>query len=296
MKFSAIITGTIFMSSFAISSCSIFNKSGVSATTKQDDVKKEVVASSVSSNEDASGVESLLGCWSVTEINGQEVVVNGENHPQFTFKAMPEAPGAIMVIAFNGCNYLNGSWKVEDSKLMPFSEFISTMKNCPDAPYEFALNQALNETTGFSLDEPNTLILKSGTGRTVMTLRKRNLNFLNGAWKVTTINGVPVPENADVKIVIDVDECKIHGRAGCNIVNGTVVVNLDKGNGLEFKDLATTMMMCPYIDTERQFLLALEEVSTCTEGATPDQAVMKSSSGKDLLSLVRIPADQLSDD
>ena len=129
-----------------------------------------------------------------------------------------------------------------------------------------------------------------------MTLRKRNLSFLNGAWQVTTIKGTPVPASTAIKVVIDIDECKIHGNAGCNILNGTVVINLDKGDGIEFKDLATTRMTCPDIATEQSFLVALEEVATCTEGASADQAIMKDSDGMPMLTLIRISSDQLNEE
>ena len=48
------------------------------------------------------------------------------------------------MIGFNGCNYLNGSWIVNGSKLNPNGEFITSLKACPDAPYEFAFNRAIN--------------------------------------------------------------------------------------------------------------------------------------------------------
>lgn len=98
-----------------------------------------------------------------------------------------------------------------------------------------------------------------------------------------------------MKVVIDVDECKIHGNAGCNLLNGDVIVNLDKGDGIEFKNLATTRMTCPDIATEQQFLLALEEVDTAVQGATANNAVMKNSQGKTVLTMHRISAEELGD-
>ena len=55
-------------------------------------------------------------------------------------------------------------------------------------------------------------------------------------------------------------------------------------------------MTCPDIATEQSFLVALEEVSTCVEGASSDQAIMKDSEGMPVLTLIRISPDQLTDE
>lgn len=280
-----------------ISGCNVIKKSGTTVTDSNAPVKTSPVKSNDKiSSYDESQIAPLLGSWSVTTINGKNVVVNGENHPQITFKSIPDAKTAIMVIGFNGCNYLNGSWIVRGSKLERNGEFISSLKACHDAPYETAFNQALGNVASYSVVDDNNITLNAADGTTLMNLRNRNLSFLNGAWQVTTIQGNPVPASAAVKVVIDVDECKIHGNAGCNVLNGTVVVNLDKGDGIEFKDLATTRMMCPDMATEKAFLLALEQVDTCVEGASADQAIMKDSDGKQLLTLIRISPDQVGEE
>lgn len=286
MKFTSLFASALAVTAL-VSSCGTLKKSGTTVTDNKAEVKTTQVAGKTSSY-DESQIAPLLGSWAVTTINGKQVVVNGENHPQISFEAIPDAKTAILVIAFNGCNYLNGSWIVRGSKLEPNGEFLSSLKACDNAPYEDAMNQAVNSVASYSIVDANTITLNSSAGTAVMTLRKRNLSFLNGAWQVTTIQGTPVPASAAVKVVIDVDECKIHGNAGCNILNGTVVVNLDKGDGIEFKDLATTRMTCPDIATEQAFLLALEQVDTCTEGASADQAIMKDSDGKQILTLIRI--------
>lgn len=292
---------SLFASALAVttlvSSCGVLKKSGTTVTDNNSDVKATPVATTgKTSSYDESQIAPLMGSWAVTDINGKKVVVNGENHPQISFEAIPDAKTAILVIAFNGCNYLNGSWIVRGSKLEPNGEFLSSLKACNDAPYEDAMNRALNSVAAYSVVDANSITLNSADGKQLMTLRKRNLSFLNGAWQVTTIQGTPVPASAAIKVVIDVDECKIHGNAGCNILNGTVVVNLDKGDGIEFKDLATTRMTCPDIATEQAFLLALEQVDTCTEGASADQAIMKDSDGKQILTLIRISPDQVGEE
>lgn len=277
--------------------CNIIKKSGTTVNSDSNTVKTTPVTSTdTPTPATPAAAKPFLGEWSIIEVNGETVTVNGDNHPKINFEPVGDAENALMVIGFNGCNYLNGSWNVNGTAIEANGAFISTLRSCPDAPYEFAINKALDSATAYTFLPDNILELKDATGRTVMKLRKRNLSFLNGAWKVDTIDGVKVPASANVKVVIDVDECKIHGNAGCNLLNGDVTVILDKGNGIEFKNLATTRMMCPDMETERKFLLALEEVATATEGTTSNEVVMKDSQGKVVLTMHRISADELSDE
>lgn len=233
------------------------------------------------------------GEWSIVEVNGENVVINGENHPKLTFTIEQEKPGMISVIGFNGCNYLNGAWNIKGSKIVPAGEFISTLKACDDAPYEYAVNQALDQAESYQFTDPSNMVLLSSTAQPVMKLRRHNLAFLNGAWRVTEIEGAAI--SANVRIVIDVDEHKIHGNAGCNILNGDITVNLDKRDGIEFKNLATSRMTCPDIATEQAFLLALESVDNAAKGSTPDTAVLKNAAGQTIISLKRLSAAEIAD-
>jgi len=238
-------------------------------------------------------LKSFDGEWSIIEVNGENVVVNGENHPQLTFTIEQNKPGMVSVIGFNGCNYLNGAWNIKGSKIIPAGEFISTLKACPDAPYEYSVNQALHQAASYQFTDPSNMVLLSATAHPIMKLRRHNLAFLNGAWRVTEIDGAAI--TAKVRIVIDVDEHKIHGNAGCNLLNGDITVNLDKGNGIEFKNLATTRMMCPDMATEQAFLLALESVDNAAKGSTRDTAILKNTAGKTIISLKRLSADEIAE-
>ena len=237
-------------------------------------------------------IDALIGEWSITEVAGKKVVINGEDHPKITFAQVAGHDDMLRVIGFNGCNYINGDWQFSGTAVRPSGEFISSLRACPDAPYENDINVAINTVTAYRLVDAENLDLMA-SGNVVMKLRSRNLSFLNGAWKVTAIQGNPVPASADVKVVIDVDECKIHGNAGCNVLNGDVVVNLDKGDGIEFKHLATSRMMCPDMATEQAFLLALEQVDTAVRGANPAEAVMRDDSGKTVITMTRLSPDQI---
>lgn len=290
MKIKSLIA-TLSIMAIATSSCNILNKMNkqTSGSDAASSSSRTTSATVNSSENDTASLKVLEGEWSIIDVLGKEVVVNGENHPKLTIT--PTLGGLLEVIGYNGCNYLNGHWNLRDNRIIPAGEFISTLKSCPDAPYEFSVNQALAQAASYQLTDGSNVTLLSASGSPVMKLRKRGLGFLNGAWRVTSIDAQPV--TANIYIVIDVDEAKVHGNAGCNLLNGEIVVNLDKGDGIEFRNLVTTRMTCPDIAVERQFLLALENVATASKGADIDKAVLNNSSDKPVVTLERLSADQL---
>ena len=287
----------IFITAIAImaltSGCSILRGNKDKTTTPATQTTAGTSASVAQQREENINTDNLEGVWSIVEVNGTKVTVNGENHPQITLTPAESQIAVLKVIVFNGCNYLNGMWNIKGNVITPAGEFISTLMACNDAPYESEVNKAINNAASYKLTDKSDMEILSSDGRTVMKLHKQNLAFLNGAWKVTAIDGKPI--TAAVKIVIDVDEKRVHGNAGCNLLNGEIIVNLDKGNGIEFKNLATSRMTCPDIATEQAFLLALENVDTAARGTDSDHAVLKDNDGKVIISLSRLSPDEIAD-
>ena len=62
-----------------------------------------------------------------------------------------------------------------------------------------------------------------------------------------------------MKLVIDVEEGKIHGNTGCNVMNGTMEINMNAANSISFQAISKTLMLCPDDNYETQLLVALEE-------------------------------------
>lgn len=271
----------------AMSSCSVFRKSASGTVEVPRPADDAIVTDLVASD---GAIWQIAGEWAVMELNGRGLKINGDNRPTFTFTASPEENGDVNVIGFNGCNYINGVYRVTPGKLAARGEFLSSMMACPDAPYEMEINQALGKITGYTVESAegaSTLRLTDDSGRAVMVLRNHTLAFLNGAWKVVRIDNRTVPSSADVRVVIDVESKTIHGNAGCNLLNGGLILNLDVKNGVEFRNLSTTRMMCPDMDTERAFLVALEQV-TKADNIDADNAALLDDKGATIISLQRI--------
>lgn len=210
----------------------------------------------------------LYGQWIATNING--TAVTGNDRPYMVFDESSTNPFIVNLYAYDGCNILNGALAVTPGGQMSrTSEFLSTMKMCPDAQYEIGFTMALNTVSKYSIEQVGRdylLYIKNAQGNTTMTLRKSDLGFANGAWQVTKLNGTAVPTDVEMQMVIDIPEQKLHGNAGCNTMNGSIYINPDKQNSLEFKNIATTRMTCPQIALEQQLLTALAQVTTVQLG------------------------------
>lgn len=249
-----------------LSGCDIFKKSNV--LTPEQDVKKEAVlpndrekivqpVSSVYTSKDlASGI--VKGDWSIEKVNGKSAV--GEKAPYLKFY-----PSQKMVYGNNGCNIINASYEYNPAdSTISFSNLVSTMMACGmDGITDSEINLALGNTATYSwrLDADDYfLTFYDKEKRPVMELMHQNFQFLNGTWSVVKIEdeAIDVP---DMKLVIDVDEGKIHGNTGCNILNGTLETDMDAANSISFQKLATTKRLCQEPNYETRLLVALEDAS-----------------------------------
>ena len=120
----------------------------------------------------------------------------------------------------------------------------------------------------------------------IRTLRKHNLDFLNGAWRVSHING-EVCRIQDMQLLIDIPERRLHGNTGCNVLNGELSEDPDKVSSIQFQNIVTTRAACPDQAVETALLIALEEVETARRGHDKT-AVLIDKNGRTLLVLTPV--------
>lgn len=236
----------------------------------------------------------LTGDWAIIEVDGRQVTGTDTDYPHMGFASNQENPGWIDFYAYNGCNFINGVVAVKGAKIAKQGDFAATMKMCPDAAFEMAISSALEQMQTLRIQKLNNesfLYLINGAGKTVMTLRKHNLNFLEGAWKVTAVDGEKLPADVDIKAVIDLQSNTIFANAGCNNLNGTVEVNMAVENGIGFTNLRTTRMTCPNIAYETRFILALEKVAKAT--GTASEAELRDAQGNVIIKMITQSKDDL---
>lgn len=230
------------------------------------DVQKEVVLSTdrekivqpvsavYTSQDIAKGI--VKDDWAIEKVNGKTTI--GESAPYLKF-----VPTENRVYGNNGCNVINAGYQYNPAdSTLSFSNLVSTMMACGmEGITDTEINQALGETQYYtwSLNGDNYyLTFYNSDKEPVMELMHQNFQFLNGTWLVTEIDGQPV-NVPDMKMVIDVDEGKLHGNTGCNIINGTLDTDMDAANSISFQSIGMTRRACPDANYETQLVVALEE-------------------------------------
>ncbi|MCH5214813.1 MAG: META domain-containing protein [Muribaculaceae bacterium] len=198
----------------------------------------------------------IKGDWAVEEVMGKKAI--GETAPYFKFS---QEDGRMY--GNNGCNVLNASYKYNPAdSTLSFSNMAVTMMYCQkEGITDYLINQAVNDTRYYNLQEATDgyeLILLNEDHKPVMTLTHQNLDFLNGTWKVVAIGDEQVHIDK-MKLVFDIDEGKVHGNTGCNVLNGRLETDMDTPNTFSFEAIAVTMMMCPQMEYQTAMLVALEE-------------------------------------
>ena len=202
----------------------------------------------------------LSGEWNVIEINGEKVVA--ENVPYLGLDVE-----AKRLYGNAGCNRIMGSLEYDSVRpeKIRFSSVAATRMMCPDMETERKVLAALEQVTACSGDKTS-LSLSDAGGKTVMTLEKRqqpqvSVEDLNGEWNIISVNGAELGlmENTPF-LAFDTAGMRVHGNAGCNIVNGGVSQEEGVPNSIQFSQMISTMMACPDMDTERQILEALGSV------------------------------------
>lgn len=201
----------------------------------------------------------LAGDWAIETVNGKPAV--GETTPYLRF-----SPEEKRVYGNNGCNVLNGSYVYNPSdSTVRFSKLITTMMACgKEGITDYEINAALDaaRTYSWSLGEYEYNVILFDTNNVpVLTLMHQNFNFLNGTWNVVFI-GQKAIANPDMKLVLDVDEQRLHGNTGCNILNGKFETDMEAPNSISFSALATTRRACPDMEDEMQLIVALEDASS----------------------------------
>lgn len=269
----------------------------ISATVSTEDIREDVnqvdveksqikeTPNTIAAATSAEVNSDINGEWTVYSVRGN--IVTGEERPYICFDIASKK-----LYGSNGCNVVNGDLEVSGSSLK-INNIATTMQMCADAPFEYLINLALSETTGYKLRQegPDTYMdLTAKNGTVVMSLRRHNMEFLNGAWAITSLNGVDMPAEGSesaATIAIDIPQLKIHGTTGCNIFNGEIFIDPDKERSLQLLNIATTRMACPPNSRETELLIAFEKAESARQ-TSADNVEISSAKGGVLMTLKRI--------
>lgn len=226
----------------------------------------------------------VKGDWAIESVNGKDAV--GEKAPFIKF-----VPSEKRIYGSNGCNVINAAYQCNPAdSTMRFGDIASTMMLChKEGLTDVEINQALAQTRYYTwsvADSNYYLYFFDATNHEVMRLMHQNFQFLNGTWRVTRIGETPI-DVAEMKMVIDVDEGKIHGNTGCNIYNGSMEIDMEQANSISFSGIAMTRMACPPgVTYETEFIVALEDVSAA-KPVSPTEVILYDDAQKEVMRLQR---------
>lgn len=227
--------------------------------------------------------KAIGGEWAVTAA-GSTTIQRDEDMPYLCF-----VPEEHRFYGSNGCNVLNGDYSLNGGKVT-FNNVLATMKYCPGLDFEQKINEVVRDGNTVTasvkkLAGETILSFSDSQGRSVLTLTRHNMGFLNGYWLVTSIYGKSVSDE-EANIFFDINERKVHGNTGCNYFNGTIYIDPSIPNHISFSGMGVTRMACPKADQERNMLVALEETSVAISG-NDGNAILMDANGKQVLTLKR---------
>lgn len=247
------------------SQCNLFNKAAVpvefvgeESVVLPQDRESVVVGNVVDDYADKELLKGVVtGDWAIETVF--EKNAKGEVPPFIKFDDK-----TMSIYGNNGCNVINGEYAYSSAdSTLTFSNVITTMRNCSETDItDYDINSALNMTRYYSWKSENMnyyLYLYDKNKVLMMTLKHQNFDFLNGSWLVVAINDEE-QDNSEMKLVFDIDEMKLHGNTGCNVLNGTIATDMETANSISFQQIATTRRMCPDATSETELLVALEDV------------------------------------
>lgn len=280
MKNSNILAGAAVMAAVALTGCSVFGKQAVMPAQPERPITEAQKTPAVTENL----AQTIAGEWIITEVADQKII-RDDNMPYLNF-----VPTEGRFYGSNGCNVLNGSYKIENNTLS-FGGVLATMRACQDAQLEADINAVVRDDVTIQvmakkIGNETYLYFNDRTGKALMTLVRHSMQFLNGNWQITAINGRDINDD-EANIFFDIAELKVHGNTGCNYFNGQILIDPGMPNSISLSGMAVTRMACPKSDQERTMLVALEETASCVLDG-PNRALMIDAAGNPLLRLERL--------
>ncbi|MDE6487549.1 MAG: META domain-containing protein [Muribaculaceae bacterium] len=266
----------------ALGACNI-TKNGVTRVSGSSGTNQATPASTTTPGKAAGTIDenALAGEWTIVAV-GSTQITDREEMPYINFDN-----GRFY--GSNGCNILNGSYRIDGSKIA-FGGVASTMRYCPDVPFEHDINVVLADGTSYPVKIENTghetyIYFLGGSGQKLLTARRHNMGFLNGQWQVTAIDGQAI-DDEECNIFFDIAEGRVHGNTGCNYFNGSIFINPDRSNSIELSNMGVTRMACPKTAQETAMLVALEQTTTAIQGSG-NRVMLLDKDGKQVITLLR---------
>ena len=112
-----------------------------------------------------------------------------------------------------------------------------------------------------------------------------NMSDLNGEWIIFSIEGKEVPTGIETFLQFNIQEKRVHGKAGCNILNFAYETQDGNETAIAFKRGISTRMMCMDMETEDQFLKTCPEIVSFSLNTEKNVATFYDGEKKEVLVL-----------
>ncbi len=196
--------------------------------------------------------KQLYGEWTVMTVRKRNLETRDRAYVYLDFDNH-------MFYGSNGCNTINGKFTHSGSNIS-FKDIISTQESC-HSNNDRGLLKAMAEVQHVQLtrvEDIEYMQLLNGKNNVLITLKRQNLDVLNGAWQVKSM-GTDDVSNQNIRFVVDVDMLTVHANTGCNFINGVITLDPSKDFAIQFSDLRSSGHNCETLDSETQMLITLEQ-------------------------------------
>ncbi len=220
--------------------------------------------SSCNSAKEEAPLSTLNGEWNIVEIKGTPVKVTTDQEAPFI--GFDTKSGRMF--GYSGCNRMMASFDINTQPgKLELGAVGSTRMACPDLTLEQNILAALGEVKEFKKDKDERIALCDASDKTVLVLEKVPpfaVDALQGKWAITQVSGEAVPSGMENQpfIEFDIKAGRIHGNAGCNVMNGEFKTDANDPAVITFPGVITTMMACPDMEIEGKILNAVNNVQS----------------------------------
>lgn len=256
-----------------------------------------VMMVSCGTSKKAVSTASLNGEWNIVEVDGK-AIQNGKEQPSPFIGFDWETK---RIYGNSGCNRMMGTFSIDSLRpdVLHFGPIAGTRMACPDMTTEQRVLEALEKVSSFKVltagKEENSVskvALCGNDGKQLVVIEKKvednspvTIAALQGEWLIKTVDGAPVGKSENVPFIgFNIEEKQVYGNAGCNSINGMLKTDEKDPVAIDLGQLATTMMMCPDMETETAILKALNTVKTF-KVLSKDEIAFYDAAGKEVMTL-----------
>lgn len=292
LRISLIAASAILMAGMAVSCGTTSRTTHMTDTTRRETDSRGHRPGSRAEATDAAAdgiLQKLAGEWTIVKAGNKAIAVTDEM-PYVNFDISEGK-----VYASDGCNIINGDFSLAAGGKLTFDKMLATMRMCPEVENQQAIGAVLKDGRTFTpvfskaaTSDVTMLTLRDSAGKDALTLRRSDMNFLNGQWQVVKI-GDKSFDNPEMNLFFDIPAMKVHGNTGCNYFNGDIYTDPTVGASLNFGQMGVTRMACPDQSTETAMLVALEQVSVARPEASGN-VLLNDANGTTLIVLAPMKA------